>query len=337
MPELRQNPATKEWVIIAAERARRPNHQVKLKRNYIPQEGDECPFCPGHEHMTPPEILSYRTYETEPNSPGWRIRVIPNKYSALVPDGEPKRSKAQLFFPHMNGIGDHEVIIESPEHDKTIATMAPEQVEEIFRAYSQRYKELVKDPKYEMIIIFKNHGMNAGTSLRHPHSQVIATPITPMHIRHRVEEAMRYFDDNGDCVYCEMLKKEKKAKERVILETESYLCFSPYAARSPYEIWMMPKKHRSSFEDIPEEEIKELAYAMRRALLRIYRFLNDPDFNYIIFSAPCHEKDGEYSHWYIQIIPRISSVAGFELGSGIYINTVPPEKAAAELRQTPDE
>lgn len=337
MPELRQNPATKEWVIIAGERAARPNHMGKTASHPSPEGKERCPFCVGHEHMTPPEILSYRTYGTAPNSPGWRIRIVPNKYAALVPKGELKRAKVQRFFPHMNGIGEHEVIIESPEHDKTIATMDQKQVEEVFSAYRERYITLSRNPRYEMIIIFKNHGVQAGTSLMHPHSQLVATPITPMHIRHRIEEAMRFFDDNGECIYCEMIKTEKKAKERVVLETDNFISFEPFASKSPFETWVIPKIHKSSFEEVTPEEIKEIAYVMKQTLAKIYKSLNDPDFNYMVFSSPCHEKDGEYNHWYIQILPRISSMAGFELGSGIYINTVHPETAAKLLRETPVE
>jgi UDPglucose--hexose-1-phosphate uridylyltransferase len=257
MPELRQNPATKEWVIISAERAMRPNQMGKAITHLPTNEKEMCPFCPGHEDMTPDEILSYRTYGTAPNSPGWRIRIVPNKYAALVPKGELKRDKKHRFFPQMNGIGEHEVIIESPEHEKTIATMDQKQVEEIFLAYRERYLTLTQNPKYEMIILFKNHGIRAGTSLKHPHSQLIATPITPMHIRHRIEEAMRHFDDNGECVYCEMIKTEKKAKERVVLETDNFITFEPFASRSPFETWVIPKIHKASFEEISLEEIME--------------------------------------------------------------------------------
>ncbi|KPJ67599.1 hypothetical protein AMJ44_07195 [candidate division WOR-1 bacterium DG_54_3] len=334
MPELRQNPATKEWVVISTERAMRPNQMGKVVSRPLVNEKEECPFCPGHENMTPNEIVSYRIYGTAPNSPGWRIRIIPNKYAALVPKGDLKRAKVQRLFPQMNGIGEHEVIIESPEHEKSIAVMDQKQVEEIFLAYRERYMTLSQNPKFEMIIIFKNHGFQAGTSLRHPHSQLIATPITPMHIRHRIEEAMRYFDDNGDCVYCEMIKAEKRARERVILETDNFITFEPFASKSPFETWVIPKIHKASFEEVSQGEVKELAYVMKMTLAKIYKALEDPDFNYMIFSSPCHEKDGEYYHWYIQILPRVSAMAGFELGSGIYINTMPPETAAKLLRGT---
>jgi UDPglucose--hexose-1-phosphate uridylyltransferase len=334
MPELRQNAATKEWVIIATERARRPEEMGSGVASPSEEERKQCPFCPGHENMTPPEIASYRSYGTRPNSPGWWVRIIPNKYAALLPEGNLERSRAEDFFLYMEGVGEHEVLIEAPDHDKTIATLPQKQVEEIFLAYRERYKNLSQDPRFEMVIVFKNHGVAAGTSLRHPHSQLIATPITPMHIRHRIDEAMRFFDDNGSCVYCVMLEKEKKIGERMVLETDNYAVFEPFASRSPFETWILPKKHNSTFDNITPEGCKELAYAMRQTLAKIYKSLNNPDYNYMVFSSPCHERDLEYYHWHIKIFPRVAAVAGFELGSGIYINTVIPESAAKFLRET---
>jgi len=333
MPELRQNPATKEWVIIATERAKRPEELGGKEEAEIEEKVKTCPFCLGNEHMTPGEILAYRTYGTKSDSKGWWIRIIPNKYPALIPKGELRRMKIDGFYRHMQGVGEHEVIIESPKHNLTIATMDDKQVEEIFLAYRERYITLSKDPKFEMILIFKNHGKGAGTSLKHPHSQLIASPITPMHIRHRIQEAMRYFDDNGECVYCVMMKKEKELEERVVLETDNFISFEPYASRSPFETWILPKKHQTSYEEITPEGVKELAYIAKRTLKKIYKGLNNPDFNYVIYSSPCHEKDVEYYHWHIQILPRVAAVAGFELGSGIYINTVIPENAAKYLRE----
>ncbi|MFC1568146.1 galactose-1-phosphate uridylyltransferase [Candidatus Margulisiibacteriota bacterium] len=337
MPELRLNPATKEWVIIATDRAKRPEELGAGVRAVSEEEHETCPFCPGHEKMTPAEILSYRTYGTAANSPGWWIRIIPNKFAALLPQGNVERSKLEDLFLYMEGVGEHEVLIETPEHDKILATMSQKQAEEIFLAYRERYKTLSQDPRFEMVTIFKNHGVRAGTSLMHAHSQIIATPITPMHIRHRIEEATRYFDDNGRCVYCAMIAKEKKLAERIVLETDNFIVLEPFAAKTPFETWVLPKKHDSTFDNVTPEGCKELAYAMRQTMIKIYRQLNNPDYNYMIFSSPCHERDLEYYHWHIQIVPRVAEVAGFELGSGIYINTVPPETAARYLRDVPIE
>lgn len=332
MPELRQNPATKEWVIIATERAQRPEEFAPP----IPAEKEEvknhCPFCEGNESLTPPEILAYRSYGSKPNTPGWWIRIIPNKFPALVPQGNVRRSKQEEFFLYMDGVGEHEVIIESPHHNESLATMSQKQVEEVFLAYRERFITLSQDPRFEMVMIFKNHGRSAGTSVRHPHSQVIATPITPMHLRHRLEEAMRYFDDTGECVFCAMIKKESAFKERIVFETDNFLVFVPFAASSPFETWILPKKHDSSFQSITSERVKELGFVMKTTLCKIHEPLHDPDYNYVVRSSPSHEKDVEYYHWHIQLVPRVSSVAGFELGSGIFINSVIPEEAAGFLR-----
>ena len=333
MPQLRQNPATKEWVIIATERAKRPEEFLMPEEKESPDVKITCPFCPGNESLTPDEIFAFRTYGTKPGTPGWWIRVIPNKYPAFLPVGEVKRMKFEDYFRYMDGVGSHEIVIESPDHDRSIATMEQKQVEEIFMAFRERYAALKKDPRFEMILIFKNHGREAGTSIRHPHSQIVATPITPNHIRHYIEEAMRYFDDNGECVYCQILKKDL-TKERLILETDNFIAFVPFAAKSPFEMWVLPKKHCSSYERISVMDIKELGFIMRQTLGKLNKALNNPAYNFMILSAPCHEEDLEYFHWHIQIVPRVAQVAGFELGSGIYINTVIPEEAAKFLRET---
>jgi UDPglucose--hexose-1-phosphate uridylyltransferase len=334
MPELRQNPATKEWVIISTERAKRPE---EFGSGELEEKGNggknHCPFCEGNETTTPPEIMAFRTYGTKPDSPGWWIRVIPNKFPALVPQGSQTRVRDLDFFSYMDGLGQHEVIVDSPSHNLHIATMEQKQVEEIFLAYRERYIALCTDARFELISIFKNHGKGAGTSIVHPHSQVIATPITPSHIRHRIEEAMRFFDDNGKCVYDVMIAKEMQFKERIVLESDNFLSFEPFASRSPFETWVIPKKHSSSFASISPELSKELAYVMKQTLGKLYKGLNNPDYNYVIRSTPCHETNEEYFHWHVMILPRVAAVAGFELGSGIYINTVIPEKAAKYLRE----
>jgi UDPglucose--hexose-1-phosphate uridylyltransferase len=332
MPQLRQNPATKEWVIIAMERAKRPEEFQVPPEKETSEPMDHCPFCPGNESLTPDELFAFRTYGTKPGSKGWWIRVVPNKFPALIPAGNTKRIMTEEFFRYMEGVGDHEIIIESPDHNTSIATMEQKQVDELFLAYRERYVALKKDPRFEMILIFKNHGREAGTSIRHPHSQIIASPITPNHIRHYIEEAMRYFDDNGNCVYCAIIEKEA-TKERIILETDNFISFVPFAARSPFETWVLPKKHGSSYEQISEIDTKELGFVMRQTLGKLYKGLNNPAYNFMILSAPCHEQNLEYFHWNVQIVPRVAQVAGFELGSGMYINTVIPEEAAKFLRE----
>ncbi len=334
MSQLRQNPATKEWVIMAKERAKRPEDFNLPQKAVIalPEHDSNCPFCPGNEKNTPKELFEFRPYGTTPGTPGWWIRVIPNKFSALDGKMELDRKKELDLFKSMNGLGCHEVIIETPRHDLQIATMEQHQVEELFLAYRQRYLELSQDPKLEIIIIFKNHGKSAGTSLQHPHSQLIAAPVTPTHIRSRLEEAMRHYDDEGRCVFCEMIEKEKIIGDRIVMETDNFICLEPFASRSPFETYILPKNHEPSFGVITTDSSKEFAYITRIVLLKLYRSLNNPDYNFMIGSSPPHEINEEYYHWHLRIVPRVSAVAGFEIGSGIYINTMMPEEAARFLR-----
>jgi len=334
MPELRQDPATKQWVIIATERAKRPeDYSRNSEKVEHPDYSEKCPFCPGNEDMAPPEDFAYRWAGSKPNTEGWWVRVIPNKFPALVPNGHLGRIRENGFFRSMTGVGKHELVIESPIHNATIGTMDLKQVEEILLIYRDRFNELSQYPKFQFVTIFRNHGRLAGTSLIHPHSQIIATPIVPLHIRHRLEEAMRYYDDNGECVFCKMLAQEIELHKRVVLETEDFVAFEPFASSSPFETWIMPKKHAAIYGSISIEDAKMFAAVLSRVMKKIYVDLNDPDYNYMIHTAPFKDADENWYHWFIQIVPRLTMIAGFELGSRVFINTTPPEEAAEFLRQ----
>jgi UDPglucose--hexose-1-phosphate uridylyltransferase len=341
MPELRQNPITKDWVIIAPERSKRPDqfthhkpHEEVGKR----QERAACPFCPGREHMCGEALLTY--YQEESSGVGaeskWSLRVVPNKFPALVEGEETSRIREGTgdFFIKMNGVGFHEVVIEHQEHFQTIATMPLEAVERVISAYVERYQALIKRPAVELVTIFRNNGPRAGTSIRHPHSQIIASPIVPMHIRHIIEEAVRYFDTMGKCVYCTMIEQEQVFEERVISETEHFIAIAPFFSRSPFETWILPKRHGASFAEIPPMEKKDLAAVLIDILSRLYQGLGDPDYNYMVHSAPYQEDPADYYHWHVQILPKLAEVAGFELGSGIYLNSTSPEENARYLRET---
>lgn len=334
MPELRQDPATKQWVIIATERAKRPEdyprHSAKVKH---PEYDEDCPFCPGNEAMTPPEESAYRQYGTEADTENWWVRVIPNKFAALTPNGHLGRVKENGFFRRMTGVGKHEVVIESPIHNATIGTMDLRQIEEVLLIYRDRFNELSQDSKYQFVTIFRNHGRLAGTSLVHPHSQMIATPIVPLHIRHRLAEATRYHDDEGGCVFCNMLSEELASKKRVVLETEDFVAFEPFASSAPFETWIMPRKHAATYGSISIDDAKALATVLSRIMKKMYFGLDDPDYNYMIHTAPFQDANENWYHWFIQIVPRLTMIAGFELGSRVFINTTPPEEAAAFLRE----
>lgn len=332
MPEIRFNPSTKEWVIIATERAKRPEDFVSKSYSISSDSAANCPFCLGREQKTPGEIFAIRDKGTQPNSPGWQVRVIPNAFPALKSEGEIFEEKTPAGFTKMSGVGKHEVIIESPAHEQIIATMDQPQVDNIFKTYQERFRALIKDPRFKSIILFKNHGHNAGTSLYHPHSQLIALPIIPHFFRARMEVAQEHFEKNKTCLICDLTKMEKAEKERIVLETDNFIVYEPFASRVPFETWVVPKKHVASFVLISEKDCKELASVMKNVLTRIYKELKNPDFNYAFYSAIHGDNSIVYYHWNIKIFPRFSNPAGFEIGSGMMINTMAPELAAKYLR-----
>jgi UDPglucose--hexose-1-phosphate uridylyltransferase len=335
MPELRQDPATKQWVIIATERAKRPHDFMKIKKpDSLPDYQPNCPFCPGNESMTPPETTAYRSGGLS-NGPGWWVRVVPNKFSALVPEGSLSRKEEQAIFRKMDGVGKHEVIIETPQHNLHLPLMEDRQVEEIMLVYRERYLTLREDPRFKLIIIFRNHGSHAGTSLEHPHSQLVAMPIVPLSIRYRFEKAAHHFDDDGTCVYCDVLREGLRERKRLILETDQFATFHPFASRAPFETWIIPKKHHASFGSISVDEAKEFAWVLKRTLFQLYQGLNNPDYNFIIHTAPIKDEHEDYFHWHLQILPRLVTPAGFELGTGMFINTALPEETAAFIRDLP--
>jgi len=329
MPEFRQNFASKEWVIIATERAQRPHEfsSNKDRRPTPPPHVADCPFCKGNEDKTPPPKLVIRNEES------WKVRVVPNKFAAVNESLDRTMHKKDLFVK-IDGYGIAEVVIETPDHSKTIGTMSDEEVLDVLLAYRSRYRSIAADPKVALVNIFRNHGPKAGTSLEHPHSQIIATPIVPAHVRDPVVKLMRAYDTYGTCIYCDMLKEELKAKERIIMETGHFVVISPYAARSPFEVRIYPKRHSAVFGDTDDEELRDLAETLRVVMRKIYVGLDNPDYNYIIHSAPLDLSDSRFFHWAVIIVPRLTTPAGFEMGTGIYINTTLPEHCADFLRET---
>ncbi|MBI5643409.1 MAG: galactose-1-phosphate uridylyltransferase [Deltaproteobacteria bacterium] len=325
MPELRLNLVTREWVIIATERAKRPmDFKNSVDKPAVPPYLKTCPFCPGNEYRTPQE--HYRL----PFDGNWKIRVVDNKYPALSP-GEKKRV-SDGYKRSISGIGVHEVIVENPIHNISTALMDVRDIEDIFRVYKARFIDAHKDPTVEHVILFKNHGESAGTTLEHTHSQLVGTPVVPIQIRDRVQAALHYFDDTGECMICSILKREKEEGARVIIDTGHFLTFVPYAALSPFHTWIFPKRHSAVFSDITEEEIRDIAYHLKVLLSKFHYGLEDPDYNYVIRSSRPQDRGNEYCHWYLSIVPRLTKTAGFELGSGMFINTVVPEKSAEFLK-----
>lgn len=328
MPQFRQDITTRDWVIIATERAKRPDQFKKEKKGEdVPARNPDCPFCTGNENKTPPDVFTIKDGDT------WKVRVFPNKFAAVVPDGETVREKKGIFRC-MRGVGVAEVIVESPRHNVTIGQIADAEAENILLAYQERTLVLARDPRLELITLFRNYGTAAGASLQHPHSQLIATPVVPVSVRTKLEVAQSYYDDAGSCVFCDMLREELAAKERIAKESEYFVVFEPYASRSPFETWIIPKRHQAGFSAIKPEEIKDLAAVLNNTLGKILHLLSNPDYNYIVHSAPVDQTYADFYHWHIQILPRLTTAAGFELGSGMYINVTLPEEAARYLRET---
>lgn len=331
MPELRRNPVTDQWVIIAAERVKRP-HDFRVPREE--RRHTACPFCGGHEEETPPEIWAYRQHGTAKNSPGWWVRTVPNKYPALTIDNV-LAEKHQGIYQTMSGVGAHEVIIETPRHLVDFEEHPVEQVEEIIRMWRDRYCDLRKDPRIRYIQIFKNHGLEGGASIEHTHCQLIATPRVPKSIEDELAHGIRpYREETGRCIFCDMVSQEKYARERMVLEAEHFVAFCPHASRFPFETWIIPKRHREDFGAISEYEIKSLAWLLREVIERLARALGNPPYNLIVHTSPVNTAADSGYHWHIEILPRLTRMAGFEFGTDYFINPTPPEMAARYLRES---
>ena len=329
MPELRKDPVTGRWVIISTERRKRPS-DFRLERHAVERD-DYCPFCAGREELTPPEVLAYRSNGSPRNAPGWDLRVVPNKFPALHVEGGLDR-EGEGMFDRMNGIGAHEVIIETPDHAKTFASMSEGEIWRVLSAFRERVLDLKQDRRFRYILLFKNHGGPAGATLEHTHSQLIALPIVPDFVRDEIDGARRHFEAKERCVYCDILRQEVAAGRRVILEDADIVALAPYAPRFPFETWLMPRRHGSRFEEAAPHEYERLARALKSVLMRMNRALESPPYNLLVHSSPLSEEIGEYYHWHVELIPRLTRVAGFEWGTGFYINPTSPEEAARVLR-----
>jgi UDPglucose--hexose-1-phosphate uridylyltransferase len=329
MPELRKDPIHGRWVIISTERGRRPSDFVLEERKSI---GGFCPLCEGNEDRTPPEVFAFRDNGTPPNSPGWTLRVVPNKFPALRIEGELNR-EGEGIYDKMNGIGAHEVVIETPHHHEILTTLPLKAVENVLRAYCERIIDLRRDQRFRFILVFKNYGVAAGASLEHSHSQIIALPIIPRRVSEEIEGSKNYFQYKDRCVFCDIIRQELRKRSRVINENKSFLSIAPFASRFPFETWILPKTHHPSFEYMESSQYELAAQILSDTLQRIYQVLDDPPYNYIIHTSSFPEVDRDHYHWHFEIIPKLTKVAGFEWGTGFYINPTPPEEAAEYMRE----
>jgi UDPglucose--hexose-1-phosphate uridylyltransferase len=329
LPELRKDPITGRWVIIATDRAKRPTDFIR--QSVPPPSTKVCPFDYGNEQKTPPEVLAYRNNGGR-DEPGWRVRVVPNKFPVLGIEGDLNR-QGEGMYDKMNGIGAHEVIIETPDHSASLGQLPERQIEEVLWAYKDRVNDLKKDRRFRYILLFRNHGDAAGASLEHPHSQLIALPVIPRRVKEEVDGAKQFYDFKERCIFCDIIREEKNAGARLVTETERFTVIEPYAPRFPFETWILPRRHESHFEDADAPTLGSLAWMLRTTIRKLDKVLEHPAYNFIVHSAPVQEPPLAYYHWHFEIIPKLAKVAGFEWGSGFYINPTPPEEAAKFLRE----
>jgi UDPglucose--hexose-1-phosphate uridylyltransferase len=329
LPELRKDPITGRWVIIATDRAKRPSDFIR--QSVPPAKGGVCPFDYGNENKTPPEILAYRNSGAR-DEPGWRVRVVPNKFPVLGIEGDLNR-QGEGMYDKMNGVGAHEVIVETPQHALTLGEMPEHQIEEVLWAFKERVNDLKKDSRFRYIILFKNHGEAAGASLEHPHSQLIALPVIPKRVKELVDGAKLFYEMKERCIFCDIIRQESTSGVRMVMETERFTVIEPYAPRFPFETWILPKRHGSHYEDSDAPTLKDMAWVLRSTMRKIEKVLEQPAYNFVVHSAPVQDAPLPHYHWHLEIIPKLTKVAGFEWGTGFYINPTPPEESARFLRE----
>ena len=330
MPELRKDPVLGRWIIISKERSKRPTDFL-IEKPLV--TGGFCPLCPGNENTTQPEVFAFRQdgERAVPNSPGWDVRVVPNKYPALVIEGHLDK-EGEGLYDKMNGIGAHEVIIESPNHEERFSDLPVERVVLVLKAYKQRILDLSRDKRFQYVMIFKNHGKAAGASLEHSHSQLIALPILPRMIVSEFSGSESYFRYKERCIFCDIIRQEMRQDVRVVCQNELFISITPFAPRTPFEMWVLPKKHSSSFVEADSLELYALAEIFSETLKRLDRCIPNVPYNFVLHTDPLRSGGLDYFHYHFEIVPKLTSIAGFEWGTGFYINPMPPEEAATYLR-----
>lgn len=329
MPELRKDPILGRWIIISTERGKRPTDFIIAPP---PTTGGFCPLCPGNETTTPPEVLSYGRPQLAANRPGWTLRVVPNKYPALVIEGTLDK-EGEGIYDRMNGIGAHEVIIESPDHNAAFTYLSPDRMIQVFWAFRDRIIDLARDPRFRYVMVFKNFGSGAGASLEHSHSQLIALPILPRMIVSELEGSKSYYGYKDRCIFCDIIRQELRKDIRIICQSEHFIAIAPYAPRSPFETWILPREHSSSYIEMDDRQLESLTAIFSEVMRRLDACLPGVPYNFVLHTAPLRSEPLNYFHWHFEIMPKLTSIAGFEWGSGFYINPVPPEDAAKFLKE----
>jgi UDPglucose--hexose-1-phosphate uridylyltransferase len=329
-PELRKDPIAGRWVVIAPDRGRRPS-SASPSASASPASDERCPFCPGNERATPPEVDARRDPGTAPDAPGWRTRVIPNKFAALRSEGAAAQERDGIY-ERMTGVGAHEVIIESPDHEAELSELPAERIAEVLEVCRDRARAHAADPRVRYVLPFKNHGAAAGASQEHSHTQLLATPVIPNVAQEELTECERRWRETGACSFCAVIERERADGARLIARDDAFLALAPFASRFAYETWILPLRHASSFESADRDALRALAAILKQTLEAMRRALDRPGYNLLIHSAPARAAALPWYHWHVEIAPKLSLASGFEWGTGAYINAVPPEEAAERLR-----
>src|SRR3989338_5940157 len=330
MAELRRDPIVGQWVIVHTDDSWGPTRfDVEAHRF---DKAATCQFCPGREHMTPPEVSAIRFNGAHPNSSGWQVRVVPNKFPALRIEGNFDEKRFGVFET-ANGIGAHEVLIEGPDHKKNLADFTQEEIVYVLDQYQNRVVDLARDKRFKYIVIFKNYGESAGATVEHAHSQIIALPMVPKYVAEELRGAENYYAKNQRCIFCDLIEQEKRDQARIVAENESFIAFCPFVPRYAFEFWILPKAHHSEFSSMTIEERLQLAKIFKETLQHLKSCLSDPSYNYYLHISPVNHGEFKSFHWHLEIIPKLTRVSGFEWGTGFYVVRTEPGMAAKFLRE----
>jgi len=335
MSEVRRDIVTDTWVIVQTSSAGMPDDSPRP-----PRRPPDCPFCQGNEAMTPPEVSAVRAAGTTTDGPGWRVRVVPDKQPVLRIEGALDRVGVGIH-DMVTGVGANEVIIESPDHETNFAALSEEQIRLVLDTWQRRLVDLYRDSRFRYVLVFKDHGrMAGGSTIEHVHSQIIALPATPRRVKDQLDGARAYYEYKERCIFCDILQDELDSGQRVLLATDRFVVFAPYASRLPFELRVKPRRHCHSFGDATADELADLSPVLKRTVGALHSALGDPAFNVVLQTAPnllpqdgYWETIGRDYHWFLEIIPRVRRTDGFEWGSGFFINPVAPELAVARLKE----
>jgi len=330
VPELRRDPVVGRWVIMNSDQSMGPLDFPK--EDNTPTRQAICPFCPGREHQTPNEVDAVRPANSLANTPGWLVRTVPNKFPVLVADGSLQKDGCGIY-DQMTGVGAHEVLIETPDHDKGLTELTKEEMQAVISQYQGRVLQLSKDGRFKYVVLFKNFGSSAGATVEHTHSQIIALPMVPKTVLEEIKGAEHYYQHNGRCVFCDMISQEYQDKERIVVENSSFLAFCPYAPRYAFETWIIPKGHSADFATAGESTQVHLAQILQDVLKKIKKVLVNPSYNYYLHTAPIGYANWACYHWHIEIIPKLTRSVGFEWGTGLHIVPTFPQDSARFLRE----